>query len=91
MKKVLFALSLVAAFSFVACNGKSDCVCNITDKTTGEVYMHHNDEDVNGTLDISDFDGDCKDASWSDLPSSSKDWASLNDSVVSYNLVCKDK
>lgn len=90
MKKVLFALSLAAAFSFVACNGKSDCACHITDKTTGEVFVTN--AEASGTLDVSDFDGDCKDVAWSDLPSSSHNWSSLaGDTATTYQLVCQDK
>ena len=87
MKKVLFALSLVAAFSFVACNGTSDCACTI--KMSDGTTVKPGDDGVGESLYINDFDGDCKDANWSDLPSSSHDWASVADSGTT--LSCEDK
>ena len=89
MKKVLFVLGAFAAMSLVACSGKSDCACDILDET-GNVYVHSTDENVNGTLDVLDFDGDCKDVKWSNLPTdNNKDWASLE--ALNYTLKCDDK
>lgn len=85
MKKVLFALSLFAAFTFAACDDTSDCVCNIKD-SNGTILVNHS-EATNGSLDIKDFDGDCKDAAWSDLPDTT--WTSMEATGV--KLVCEEK
>lgn len=90
MKKVLFVLGAFAAMSLVACSGKTDCACDLVDSTGQLPTIHSTDTDVNGTLDVLEFDGDCKDVKWSNLPKdNNKDWASLE--TLGYTLKCAEK
>lgn len=89
MKKVLFVLGAFAAMSLVACSGKTDCACDLVNSTGELPTIHSTDADVNGTLDVLEFDGDCKDVKWTDLKTSSKDWPSL--AALGYTLTCAEK
>lgn len=64
MKKVLFVLGVAAAFSFAACDSAKDCACDIVNEGDGTVVMSASD--VDGKLDVLEFDGDCADITWSD-------------------------
>lgn len=64
MKKILFVLAIAASFSFAACNSTKDCACDIVNETDGTVVMRASD--VNGQLDVLQFDGNCEDITWSD-------------------------
>lgn len=87
MKKVLFVLGAFAAMSFVACSGKTDCACDLV-SSDPSIYPNVSHTEANGSLDVLEFDGDCKDVKWTDLPSSSANWASL---AEFYTLKCAEK
>jgi hypothetical protein len=88
MKKVLFVLGAIGAMSLVACNGTKDCACDIYD-ADGLVWVTSTEAGVNGTLDVLEFDGECEDATWKDLPTDNdKHWAEL---ATDFTLKCKEK
>ena len=88
MKKVLFLLGAFAAMSLVACSGKTDCACDLVNNGVDPDYLNVSHTEANGSLDVLEFDGDCKDVKWSDLPSSSANWASMS---AFYTLKCAEK
>lgn len=89
MKKVLFVLGAFAAMSLVACSGKTDCACDLVNTVDPSTYPTISHTEANGTLDVLEFDGECTDIVWSDLPSSSANWASM--AVDGYVLKCAEK
>lgn len=64
MKKILFVLGVVAAFSFAACDSTKDCACDIVNEGDGTVVERASE--VGGNLDVLEFDGDCADITWSE-------------------------
>ncbi len=96
MKKALFLLGAFAAMSLVGCNGKNDCACAILDSDS-KIFVCSADYEENAnyninigtTLDVIDFDGECIDVVWTDLPTNNdKEWATLN--PKDYTLKCKE-
>ncbi|MDR0970839.1 MAG: hypothetical protein LBM25_00430 [Bacteroidales bacterium] len=73
MKKILFVLGVFAALSFTACNTKSDCTCTMAYSGNSQ------------SIDITDFDGDCKDINWDNIPG----WE--NGASLGFTFECKDK
>ncbi|MDR0971087.1 MAG: hypothetical protein LBM25_01720 [Bacteroidales bacterium] len=56
MKKILFVLGIFAVLSFTACSATSDCECS----WTFEGYPI--------TFDVENYEGDCNDVDWNDIP-----------------------
>lgn len=85
MKKVLFVLGIAAAFSFAACDSTKDCACDIVNEGDGTVVMRASE--VEGNLDVLEFDGDCADITWSEYTGMWK-----TDNLMEGNkLKCKEK
>ncbi len=89
MKKVLFVLGAIAAMSLVACNGTKDCACDLIHNDGTLPTIRSTDDNVNGTLDVLEFDGECTDVTWTDLPTSDKNWPEL--ASMGYTLKCAEK
>ena len=91
MKKALFLLGAFAAMSLVGCNGKNDCACAIFDfegniSQASEKYIVDADLNRAGTsLDVIDFDGECIDVVWTDLPDGR--WLNMGSD---FTLKCKE-
>lgn len=88
MKRVLFLLGAFAAMSLVGCNGTKDCACDIYD-VDGIVSVSSTDAGVNGSLDVLEFDGECTDVTWANLPVTSHAWSEM--AVEGYTLKCSEK
>lgn len=87
MKKVLFVLGAFAAMSLVGCNSEKDCACDIYN-VDGIVEIRSTDDGVDSSLDVLEFDGECKDVNWSDLPASTHGWAVMAE--FGYSLKCEE-
>ena len=69
MKKILFVLGVVAAFSFAACDSTKDCACDVVNEGDGTVVLTPAEVaglGKAGSLDVLEFDGDCADITWSE-------------------------
>jgi hypothetical protein len=62
MKKILFVLGVFAVLSFTACNATSDCECVV------DMYGDGAGRIIPMELEVRNFEGDCDDVDWNDLP-----------------------
>jgi hypothetical protein len=89
MKKILFVLGVVAAFSFAACDSTKDCACDIIDAEDGLTIQNAATVNPAGDLDVLEYDGDCSDIkTWSEFSGKYQPTETLKASTI---LNCKEK
>ncbi|MDR0972226.1 MAG: hypothetical protein LBM25_07575 [Bacteroidales bacterium] len=85
MKKILLSLGVFAVLSFMACDSDSDSDLNSDKKSDCECVISFMDIDV--SLDVLDFAGDCSNIGWNDLPAQWQEGEGLE----GYSLYCTEK
>ncbi|MFA7081912.1 MAG: hypothetical protein WC135_04790 [Bacteroidales bacterium] len=98
MKRVLFVLGAFAAMSLVGCDGKQDCACGLVERGTGQTIVASpdyldsavaNEGVLEGSLNIMEFDGECTDATWTDLSATGQVWKGAAE-IGELDLKCKE-
>jgi hypothetical protein len=88
MKKILLSLGVFAVLSFTACDSDSDLDSdlNLNKKSDCECVVSFMGES-SSPIDVLDFEGDCSDIGWNDLPAQ---WQILEEDA-DFSFECTEK